>query len=102
MEEEKIVKRRGFFDHLRVIYQTKDYAQMEADIAEPTFRSDFSVFMCLRYLSFCPEFLDIIKDHQVVIQKMSPEVAYRYFFAVIPQRKNLWIKYVSKKKAASE
>ena len=99
MEEDKIVK-RTFFDCLKNITNTKDESIMESDIKDPTFRSMFSTYMILRYLSMVSEYLNIIKDHQQAIQSMNPESVYRFLFKVIPQRRNPYIQYISKKKKA--
>ena len=96
-EKSKKPKGRSFFDCLRVIYQTKDATQMENDIGMDNFDSFYSKYMVNRYLSMVPEYLDIIRNCQLSMESMTNEMHYRFLFKVIPQRRNLWIKYISKK-----
>lgn len=89
---------RTFFDCLKVIYQTKDVQQMESDISEPNFNTFYSKYMCQRYLSFCPVYLDLIKNYQHVLESMSNENHYRFLVKIIPKNPRLWIRYIAKKK----
>ena len=91
-------KKKSFFDCLRVIYQSKDKDQMEADLAREDFDSFYSKYMIHRYLSMHDEFLELLEKYQIVLENMNPKSHYRFLMKVIPQRRRLWIKYISKKK----
>ena len=101
MVKTKTQQRRSFFDVTKTIINTKDFDQMEADISSQDFKSIYTSYMILRYLSMTPEFLDIIKSHQSTLESMDRETQYRFLMKVIPQRRNLWTKYISKGKKKS-
>lgn len=91
------LKKRTFFDCLKVILNTKNKEQMELDINNPHFDSIYDKFMIMRYLSMHVSCLLSIKEIQQSLENLTNEQHYRFLFKVIPQKPRLFIKYISKK-----
>ena len=95
MSEEK---KRSFFDCMKNIVQAKNKDILESDISSPTFDTMYSKYMVQRYISMYPAYMKFIDKHQIALESLSNEMHYRFLFKVIPQNRNLWIKYISKGK----
>ena len=95
MSEEK---KRSFFDCMKNIVQAKNKDILESDISSSTFDTMYSKYMVQRYISMHQPFMKLINNHQIALETMTNEIHYRFLFKVIPQNRNLWIKYISKGK----
>ena len=89
-------KNNLLFDYLKNILQLKSEELFKRHIESPDFRSSFSCYMVLRYLSMSQDerIRNLVMENQRFLDKLSPENLYCVLLKTFPKVSNSFIKYI--------
>ena len=83
------------FDVLANILQTKSMEIYAKQIADEHFK-DAAPFMVRRYLTMSPDpaVRDLVIENYIALERMPPEVLYRWLLKKVPRQRSTFIRYI--------
>lgn len=94
MSKVKKKKKKSLFDHLKAVTQFQDPDYFDKISDED--KKSWSNYMILRFCSMNDDLLPLVADLQPLVQSLEPELFYKTFIGLIPN-KNYYAKYVKAK-----